>query len=288
MPGEEKDLDVVLARVNQLEDRLRRMRRAQGAAMWSGGAVLVILGMLPMLLASRAAGPEKELRASRFVLVDEKGVERGEFGFSPAGAARLLIHGKKSGKGMLMFVDDDEGTANIIMYGRNKTTRLGIGIRKTGQAFLELWDKDGKAHIGLGVDKKHGAVIKLTDRSRKTRVRLVARESGSSGIALLDQGGLGRGAFVIDDAGRTLFVMQDLEGNPRVAISTEKDGSSPTIGIVGKKGQASLSLMLLKDRSPTLFVTDKNGKERLILGVDDVSAKLLLKDKEEETIWTAP
>ena len=287
MHGEEKDLDVVLARVNQLEDRLRRMRRGQRAALWSGGVLLMILAMLPMLLASGAAGPEKELRASRFVLVDDKGAERAELGFNSLGTASLFSGDKKSGQGVLLALDD-EGAPFLSLAGKGNA-RVRIGFRSSGEPLMELSDGgDEKAQRRSRVGKEHGAALRLKGQRGKTRFVLAANDLGHSGVVLLDQREQARGSFVIDDEGRPSITMVDPKGNNRVVIGTEKDGNSPSISLWDKKRQASLALILFEDHSPILSITDKNGKQLLVLGIDDGSPKLLLKDKQEKTIWTAP
>lgn len=287
MRGNEENLDVVLARLHEFEDHLRQMRRGQRAALWSGAVLLVIVGMLPMLLASGAAGPEKELRASRFVLVDDKGAERAELGFNSLGTASLFVGDKKSGQGVLLALDD-EGTPFLSLAGKGNA-RVHIGFRRSGEPLMELSDGgDEKAQIRLSVGKEHGAALRLKGQRGKTRFVLAANDSGNSGVVLLDQREQARGSFVIDDEGRPSITMVDPKGNNRVAIGTEKDGSSPSISLWDKKRQASLGLILYEDHSPMLMVTDKNGKQRLIMGVDGGSPKMVINDKEEKAVWTAP
>lgn len=307
MRGKEEDLDVVLARLHGLEDRLRRMRRAQATAMWSGAVLLVIVGMLPILLASGAAGPEKEVRASRFVLVDDKGVERAELGFGSHGPARLFIGDKKSGEGILLALDEEQRPF-LVMGGDRKTARIGMSILESGKPRLGLWtpgaksahiglgfqstgnpefflrDVAGKTRIGLRVDKVGDAVLQLMDSSGRTRAMVSASDGDNTVLHLTDAKGNGAASLRIDKEGKAGLFMMDSKQNPRVLIQAEP----PQVSLWGEEMQSSITWALHKD-APLMLMKDKDGNPRVSFGVDSANkSEIQLLDKNRQEVWKAP
>ncbi|MEE8373917.1 MAG: hypothetical protein V3R87_09370 [Dehalococcoidia bacterium] len=307
MRENEKDLEAVLARVHELENRVQWMRRAQGAAMWSGAVLLVIVGMMPMLLASGGSGPEKELRASRFVLVDDKGAERAELSFGPHGPPRLIIGNKKPVEGILLGLDDD-GSPFLIMGGREDKARIGMGIMESGKPHIGLWgsgakkahiglgfqstgnpqfllrDVVGKTRIGLSVDKVGDAVLQLRDPSGRPRALLSASGGDNTSLILTDAKGKGGGSLIVDKAGKAALFLSDSKKNPRVLIQAEP----PQVLLWGEKMQSSITWALHKD-APLMLMQDKDGNPRVSFGVDSANkSEIQLLDKNRQEVWKAP
>ncbi|MFO7958089.1 MAG: hypothetical protein R6X33_13435 [Candidatus Brocadiia bacterium] len=125
---------------------------------------------------------ERVVKAGRFVLVDDLGRKRGEFGVSPGGPelvfhdeyenagleARLYDHGPAlammDGFGNCrVLVNVTDGVPTVTLLDELETSRVQLGVKVDGTPVLALRDRDGEARL-LGNIEEDGTVrFFLTD-----------------------------------------------------------------------------------------------------------------------------
>ena len=123
-------------RLDKLE-RLNRtaMRLALTALLSTGAIVLVGLGR-PSTGQSDVRGVQNEVRARKFVLVDDAGHERAELGIAPDGRAGLVVWDKAKSTSVWLGTDDHE--MPLLAFGS-----------KTGEPLMELGVLDGQSPVFL-------------------------------------------------------------------------------------------------------------------------------------------
>jgi len=137
--------------------------------------------------AAKATGPAQVIRATAFVLVDDKGRERGKFEMSKDGPAEggpsLTLNDEKGkmramlalplGQPSLTLHDDKDNSYRVLLQedglflrDKNDKLRAGLGVI-SGQPQLVLDDENEKPRAGLIVVKK-GPLVRLNDEDGKT------------------------------------------------------------------------------------------------------------------------
>ena len=175
------------ARLNALARELRWHRRA-----W---LALAVLGAGLAFLGAGGVKPEKPLRATRFVLTDPAGTERGALGVEAdgtvalrlrdaTGAERLAALVDASGPSVGLFEPDRKGAAKLLVEGgvprltlsdRTGSDRLWIALR-LGSPAIQFLSPDGVARCGL---------VTMND---DTGIAIVSGADGKTpGLALYDK-----------------------------------------------------------------------------------------------------
>ncbi len=115
----------------------------------------------PVLVQGNAAVQE-EVRARRFVLVNEKGISMGVF-------------------------DTFGGQPCLMLHGENKKVRAIFGLDKDAQPGVALFDKNGKIRAQFDIEGNEPRVV-LFDENGKIRARF-GTEGNEPGLVLLDKDG---------------------------------------------------------------------------------------------------
>jgi len=172
-------------RIENLEKGLASARRFNR---WLLAAVGLALGVwiLAGTLEPRMAGAEggaaavNEVRAKKFVLVDDAG--KVHAGLAPT----------KDGAGLILF--DEAGKTRAMLsvgalglYDAEGKTRVMLSVGADGPA-LGLFDAAGKTRAGLSVGA-HGPGLVMADENGKGRVGLTASKVGGAGLDLYDAAG---------------------------------------------------------------------------------------------------
>ena len=151
------------------EERLAKVERELGRARrrsrWLLAALALGLGVLALVWASAASAPKaeaqgaaggNEIRANRFVVVDENGEERATLGMV--------------GDGPLLRLLDEKGMARAILSESKEMEPIVLGgvVRlRAGGTTLSLHDDTGRGRLLLKV-YKDGPRMSLSDEQGKT------------------------------------------------------------------------------------------------------------------------
>jgi len=240
----------------RLENLERELGRAKKRSRWLLVGLALGLGVLALVWASAASAPRAEaqgaaggrtIRASEFVLEDEKGKVRAVLGVikDAPGLGRFY--------GPVLSLFDENGELCVVLHG----TAGGPGLR--------LFDAAGKERATLGVGKD-GPALRLNDENKMGGAGLGALKDGPM-LNLFDAAGKVRAGLTLpkDGPGLNLF---DAEGKNRAALTVDKDGG-PGLSLFDENGKSRAWLTLPKD-GPGLTLFDAAGKGRATLGAGQI------------------
>ena len=126
---------------------------------------------------------QEEVRAKRFVLVNEEGTTLGTFGAL-------------------------DGQPAIAMHDQNKKLRALFAIDSNGQPGLVLFGENGNAQAQLVMGRVEPRLV-LQDQEKKARAVFALDKDGQPGLGFVDENGKHRAQF-------------DIEGNkPRLVLFDE-------------------------------------------------------------------
>jgi len=165
------------------------------------------------------AGPE-EIRASRFVLVDSLGRERGSLQISASSIAMLELRGDNGSPvftakalpagGVLSLQSTDlqtrvdlNGISSIprIALSENRRTLIALDIVNGKEPAFHFFDTDQKARISYGMD--HGdPYLAMMDKSGVARAMMSLKEGGSPSVTLHDANGDTLASYEISASGK--------------------------------------------------------------------------------------
>ncbi len=115
----EQALDVLIERLDRLEREARRWRLA-------AVVVGVVLGLVVLVGATPPAPVADEIRARRFVVVDEAGKTRALLGVED-GEARLALH-HETGRRLASLQVHSTGTSALYLAGKNGADRAWLEV----------------------------------------------------------------------------------------------------------------------------------------------------------------
>ncbi len=173
---------------------------------------------------------------------------------------------------------------------------------------FRLVSRDGKVHAQFAAHPDGAASLVFYDSGGKIRAEMGVNAAGVSEVALYDQGGKQRQSdgfaylFVLPNGGPRLSLVGDAANltiaSPQLAahatLKVEPD-HNPVLSLEGH-GKGSALLTMLQDGNPSFVLYDAEGYRRAMLEVSELGAKgkgparsaLLLLDKNEKLIWSAP
>lgn len=256
-------IEALLLRLSRVERENRRMKVG-------GLLTLAILCLFLFLGATRGRKPAplEEVRAKRFVLVDNAGKERGAlavfadtvdletFELTPRDMVALDLRNK--GNTARLAVSQDSAGLSFSSFTGARSLMV---MRSDGRSSLSLWRSGGGERVetaGIRVRPDGSTGLSLRDKNGQARLNLSLAQDGSPYMAFVDNSNQTSIAMEGSDQTRRL-VLADQTGAVRVALSTLASGR-PVVLLLDASGNQRAQLTVLKDGSPSiaLFDTDKN------------------------------
>jgi hypothetical protein len=173
-------------------------------------------GMVATQLAPGVAIAARHVRsvsAEQFVLVNEKGAQRGVMQVTKRGAADLQLM-DANGRDRAEFRVTADGAAGVNFYDQNGARRVVVGGASPGPSGIAVYGSDGRrqvatlavsandearltlydptsgrARAGLGVTADGQPALVMFDQNGKDRVEIHVGPKGHPGIALADENG---------------------------------------------------------------------------------------------------
>ncbi len=183
--------------------------------------VLIFWQMASTAGCSRPRQQFEEVRASRFVLVDDAGQERGDLAVTSDGAARLRIEG--AANDLSVWVGVNENGPSVAILDEAGKVAVEMTVFK-GDRIIALRDSE-RIRVGLRAWQNGSATVTLWDQSGKKRAQLESADE-VAGFVTFDPQGVVRGSFGVADPGLPSNVLYDEAGRPRLGLVFESDGSA--------------------------------------------------------------
>ena len=278
--------------LQQLQEQVRTMQQQQRYTSVCALVLLLLVGLVGMTGQGQSGdrgNAIKEVRASRFVLVDADGNERAVLGMTPDGGARLSVR-SRDGKVSTSVGVDGAGSASLAIVNAEGKAYASLKlVEQVPQLILARRPEQPRA--GLTVAKDGTARLDLLDAHGKLRSSVqVPSGDGNSGLSVYDIHGKLRATLDVDRNGAPSMTLWDPRQRSRVTVETAKDGSGPGISFFGPQlDYHRISLALEDDERPVLSFVDKGEKVRLALGLNQDGAPLIeQRDKDGKKIRTGP
>jgi len=113
------------------------------------GAAAAPLALIALLGAGSANVPD-EIRARRFVVVDQAGIVRAEVRTEPDGSAVLRVSDAAGAPRVVLGVSGD-GLTRLVFQGRDGAARASLAVAPEDWPALVLFDKQGRRRVALDV-----------------------------------------------------------------------------------------------------------------------------------------
>jgi len=152
-------LDGIMKRLDRLE------RQARLWKICAGGAALVCAFML--LLGANSAKTVEELRARRFVVVDQSGNSVGEFSALEGSSALMLSDATGAPRVVLSYGYDTP--AGLSLRDGKRATRADLSLRLDNSVALDLFDKEGRLRATMGINSDGIPQATFQDQSGNSR-----------------------------------------------------------------------------------------------------------------------
>ncbi|MFQ5961461.1 MAG: hypothetical protein ACE5MG_08680 [Candidatus Methylomirabilales bacterium] len=302
--------------MDTLTQRLGRLEREVRWWKFFGSAAVAVVGVVLLLGATHTRVPD-EVRARRFVVVDETGKPGVELTPVPSPGLRIfakdgrtlaeltvdgwsprlvLRSGNSKGGATMEVLPDSTPILNLVRTDGHG--RVWLAVARDGQSTLHLRSGDAPGVAELTVDRRGSPKLALYDKDNRRDAILEMPVDGSPGLTLYKNGkARAMLGLLLDDL--PILDLRDREGLPRAALDVGLDGS-PNLTFYDREGIDRAELSLGSSGSPRLELGDKEGTLRAALGhiilktarssskEDRPESSLVLFDGDGKVIWKAP
>jgi hypothetical protein len=170
----------------------------------------------------RAAHAAGVVKATKFVLVDRDGTERGVIEVNSRGIADIALN-DQSGRRRGEFRVGAEGGGAIGFYDRNGDKRVILGETPNGRDGLAIYGTSGRQMAGFTVAEDNQSSVTLYDpASGRARVGLGVAASGVPALVLFDQEGRDRAELHITVNGKPGLALADESGKSVAGLPVQE------------------------------------------------------------------
>jgi len=182
------------------------------------------------------ASATNEVRASKFVVVDEGGRKLGEFGVMEDGTAAMVIENTKTHTGISVGTDRS-GMPRITLTNSKAAALLELAMLEDKYPAFIMSDGDGRRRLGMVVTDTGSVTLSLYDTKKQNRCAIALAEDGHPTIALRDERGEVRARLTLDGNGMCALDLLDEKGRARVVFQVEAQGEADA-AVFGKDNKA--------------------------------------------------
>jgi hypothetical protein len=251
---------------NTLELLNSQIRRLEKNCGWMKCGMLLLLAVCALVLVAGAALEDKpeNVVAQSFSLVDAEGT-----------LLALLAPDPVTGAAHLRFYDPDKKGVERMVLGPQRIS------------FFRDVKGVSKDQVTLGLEDDRG-VLRLRDSDGASRVVLAVGDDGLPMIAMCDAKERTRIGFTMDEDGTPMLGLVDKDGKTRASIKLRRDGSAALLLSQLNEG-TSLAVRGGKDQPAGIYITDRSGRDRLILQTDvQGNPTIKMTDKDGKTVFQEP
>jgi hypothetical protein len=288
------------------DQRLARLERQ--CRLLKAGFALTAITLVTVLLVGAGQDQEKgkvleEVRAKKFVLVDENRKTRGQLDISE-GRSRLTLFSAEK-KALAFLSTTAEGSSGLCFLDQEGKPRAVIGYASSDapkphqeQAKLELLDKNGIARANLAVLPEGQSLLHFRDRSDVTRAFLCVERDGRPVLGLMDDQGTLRLQLALALGTAPSVRLYDSDATYRAAFEM-MGGELPCVSLLNPNQKAAVRLGLALKTDPVkgtggwmpqIELSDEKKTTRVSLTVDpdEEDPPLTIYDKDGNITFQAP
>jgi hypothetical protein len=167
------------------------------------------------------------VKATKFVLVDRDGNERGVFEVNSRDVADIALN---DGSGRLrseLHVGADDGGA-IGFYDENGDKRVMLGETTNGRNGLAIYGSGGRQMAGFTVNNDNQSSVTLYDPANGfARVGLGVASTGEPALVLFDQSGRDRAEMHVTVNGKPGLALADESGKSVAGLPVQESQPAP-------------------------------------------------------------
>lgn len=149
-----------------------RLRRSASSACWGAGS----------------ANVPDEMRARRFVVVDQTGIVRAEIRTEPDGSTVLRVSDASGAPRAVLSVSGD-GLTRLVFQGRAGAARASLTVAPEDWPALVLFDKQGRRRFALDVGLGGWPFLAMRDEQGEDRAVLELTPQGAPQLLFFARGG---------------------------------------------------------------------------------------------------
>ena len=196
------------------------------------------LGVLSTAQSEDRAVPV-EIRARRFVVVDDTGRERAKFGVMEDGETGMVVWNKKKSTAVSVSMDRFE-MPRIVLENSKAEALLDFGILGDRYPVLVMRDANGRRRLGVMVTEGGSVGIGLYDEEKRNRCGVALGRDGHPQITLKDDKGRVRASLMLDGRGACALDLFDPKGQERIVLQVDAQGHADAV-VFGPNGEATWS-----------------------------------------------
>jgi len=180
-----------------------------------------------------------EIRAQKFVVVDDNGKELAEFGIGSNGQPSMAVWNK--GKSMVASMGmDNAGMPRFAFEKSSGEPLLELGVMDGRFPVFFLRNDKGERRLGMVVADGGSVGIGLYDRGKRDRCMLSLRRDGHPQITLKDDKGKVRASITLDDEGTCALDLLNRKEQERIVFQVDAQGQADA-AVFGPDGKATWS-----------------------------------------------
>lgn len=202
----------------------RRLDRSRGRTLAFAFAGIAAIAFASTRTA-RAAGDDKALGASEFVLQDATGKARAKLALNKHDGPELQFIDAGGAVRMALGLGKD-ATTGLLMRDAKGAERLEIGLSKEGEMGIVLRDSETRTRLVIACEPDGTPAVVLRD-AKGPRLVLYQTADTEAGLLLKDSAGGARAVFCsAAKTGIPALVLKAPDGTPRAALAVGEEGGA--------------------------------------------------------------
>jgi hypothetical protein len=179
------------------------------------------------LKASLYQGPAGEVYLTFF---DRNGGSRLTMGVGPKGAPAISFFDDKLAPRMILSLDADDSTPQIILFDGQNGPALHLGVTKGFGPDISI-GKPGQGRISISAREGGSPAIQIFDPKNNPRISLDLSDNDKPAISILGDDRVIRASWRLHTDGAVIFSLLDAKARQRLVVMTDKDGK-PSIRFI--------------------------------------------------------
>jgi hypothetical protein len=170
----------------------------------------------------------QEIKAGKFIVVDNKGNERAEFGMLKDNRPGMILWNMKDNMAFSVSLDDT-GMPRMEFANSKGDSLLDLGISGEKAPILMMRDANGVRRLAMVLSPEGTVGLTLYDTKKQNRMSLSLDDKGISKVILRDEAGKGRVSLMADDTHTGALDLWDRDGQVRFSFQVDGQGHADCV-----------------------------------------------------------